>query len=161
MRWCGTDSAARGQSFLIACPRPFFPSFCLPLKLFSVGFEAVSVVPKPESREYIKNWLPGSGCEDYVVSANVTARKPLTSAAVMEVIELPESAAMACGGGACGSGMACGSGTACGSSSSMACCSDISSSSGSSSAMACGTDNNNNNNQSGGCCGGGTASVGS
>ncbi len=45
--------------------------------LFAAGFEAVSLAPKPESREYIKNWLPGSGCEDYVVSANVTARKPL------------------------------------------------------------------------------------
>ena len=31
---------------------------------------------KEESKEFIKDWLPGSGAEDYVVSANVTAYKP-------------------------------------------------------------------------------------
>jgi arsenite methyltransferase len=31
---------------------------------------------KEESREVIKQWLPGSGAEDFVVSANVSARKP-------------------------------------------------------------------------------------
>jgi len=36
----------------------------------------VSVVEKEESKEFIKDWLPGSGAEDYVVSANVTAYKP-------------------------------------------------------------------------------------
>lgn len=41
------------------------------------GFVDVQVELKEESREFIKDWLPGSGCEDYVVSANVTARKPL------------------------------------------------------------------------------------
>ena len=51
----------------------------LELQLHAAGFEAVSLVPKPESREYIKNWLPGSGCEDFVVSADVTARKPLSA----------------------------------------------------------------------------------
>ena len=40
----------------------------------------MSIVPKPESREFIANWLPGSGCEDYVMAATVTARKPQTAA---------------------------------------------------------------------------------
>ena len=31
---------------------------------------------KPSSAEFIKDWLPGSGAEDYVVSANVTAVLP-------------------------------------------------------------------------------------
>jgi arsenite methyltransferase len=31
---------------------------------------------KPESRAFIRDWLPGSGVEDYVASANVEARKP-------------------------------------------------------------------------------------
>ena len=34
------------------------------------------VEEKAESREVIKDWMPGSGAEDYVVSANVTAYKP-------------------------------------------------------------------------------------
>lgn len=37
----------------------------------------MSVTVRPESREVIKNWMPGSGAEDYVVSASVEARKPL------------------------------------------------------------------------------------
>lgn len=32
---------------------------------------------KEESREVIKQWLPGSGAEDFVVSANVQAIKPM------------------------------------------------------------------------------------
>lgn len=34
------------------------------------------VAVKPESRETIKNWLPGSNAEDYVVSADIVAFKP-------------------------------------------------------------------------------------
>lgn len=34
------------------------------------------VEEKAESREFIKDWMPGSGAENYVVSANVTAVKP-------------------------------------------------------------------------------------
>ena len=47
--------------------------------LVDAGFERVSVVEKEESKEFIKDWLPGSGAEDYVVSANVTAYKPAVS----------------------------------------------------------------------------------
>jgi len=45
--------------------------------LQSVGFVNVSLVPKPASKEYIKDWMPGSGCEDFVVSADITALKPI------------------------------------------------------------------------------------
>ena len=48
--------------------------------LVDAGFERVSVVEKEESKEFIKDWLPGSGAEDYVVSANVTAYKALSGA---------------------------------------------------------------------------------
>ena len=47
--------------------------------LVDAWFERVSVVEKEESKEFIKDWLPGSGAEDYVVSANVTAYKACTS----------------------------------------------------------------------------------
>lgn len=44
--------------------------------LRDAGFEQVVIDEKPASREFIKDWVPGSGAEDYVVSANVTAVKP-------------------------------------------------------------------------------------
>lgn len=37
----------------------------------------VVVKPKPASAEFIKTWLPGSGAEQHVLSADVTAVKPL------------------------------------------------------------------------------------
>lgn len=40
------------------------------------GFSDVNVVLKEESKEFIAQWLPGSACEQYVVSANITATKP-------------------------------------------------------------------------------------
>jgi arsenite methyltransferase len=40
------------------------------------GFEGVRVDVRPESREFIRDWLPGSGVEDYVASAIIEAVKP-------------------------------------------------------------------------------------
>jgi len=40
------------------------------------GFEQVQIVPKDESREFIRDWAPGRGVEDYVVSAYIGAVKP-------------------------------------------------------------------------------------
>ena len=39
--------------------------------LQGAGFSDVLVNIKEESREVIKQWLPGSGAEDFVVSANI------------------------------------------------------------------------------------------
>jgi len=50
--------------------------------LRDAGFEAVCVDEKKGSREFIQHWLPGSGAEKYVVSANVTATKPGEGGAV-------------------------------------------------------------------------------
>ena len=46
--------------------------------LEACGFIDRKVILKEESKNFIKNWLPGSGAEDYVVSANITARKPVS-----------------------------------------------------------------------------------
>ncbi len=40
------------------------------------GFEQVRIAPKDDSREFIRDWAPGRGVEDYVVSATIEAVKP-------------------------------------------------------------------------------------
>jgi SAM-dependent methyltransferase len=41
-----------------------------------VGFETIRVQVKESSREFIRDWLPGSGAENYVASATIEAVKP-------------------------------------------------------------------------------------
>jgi SAM-dependent methyltransferase len=43
--------------------------------LKAAGFKDVKIEPKDASKEFIKDWAPGSKLEDFVLSANVTARK--------------------------------------------------------------------------------------
>ncbi len=40
------------------------------------GFTDVRIAPKDKSREFIRDWAPGRGVEDYVVSATIEAVKP-------------------------------------------------------------------------------------
>jgi len=40
------------------------------------GFEDVRVEVKEESRAFIRDWMPGSGVENYVASATIEAVKP-------------------------------------------------------------------------------------
>lgn len=40
------------------------------------GFEQIRIVPKDESKEFIKDWAPGRGVEEYVLSATIEAIKP-------------------------------------------------------------------------------------
>ncbi len=40
------------------------------------GFCNVRIAPKDESRDFIKDWAPGRGVEDYVLSATIEAVKP-------------------------------------------------------------------------------------
>ncbi|MDD4586064.1 arsenite methyltransferase [Aminobacterium sp. EBM-42] len=43
--------------------------------LKNAGFKDIIITVKEESREYIKNWFPGSGVENFVRSAYVEAKK--------------------------------------------------------------------------------------
>jgi ubiquinone/menaquinone biosynthesis C-methylase UbiE len=43
--------------------------------LRDAGFTAVAIMPKQESRAFIAQWAPGSGAEEHVVSAIISARK--------------------------------------------------------------------------------------
>jgi arsenite methyltransferase len=45
--------------------------------LAEAGFSQIDIRPKEESREFIREWEPGSRLEDYVVSAAIQAVKPL------------------------------------------------------------------------------------
>lgn len=44
--------------------------------LAEAGFEKIEITPKDESSDFIRDWAPGSGVEDYVLSANIQAIKP-------------------------------------------------------------------------------------
>jgi SAM-dependent methyltransferase len=43
--------------------------------LQSAGFTHIRIQPKDESKEFIKDWVPGSGIENYVLSATIEAVK--------------------------------------------------------------------------------------
>ncbi|HEB56859.1 MAG TPA: arsenite methyltransferase [Gammaproteobacteria bacterium] len=44
--------------------------------LEQAGFEQIEINPKDESREFIRDWAPDTGVEDYVLSAYIQAIKP-------------------------------------------------------------------------------------
>jgi arsenite methyltransferase len=48
--------------------------------LQSAGFLDIRITPKDESREFIRDWAPGRGVEDYVLSAHIEAIKPAIGA---------------------------------------------------------------------------------
>jgi SAM-dependent methyltransferase len=46
-------------------------------RLWAAGFEDVRIDMKPESRSFIQDWLPGSGVQEYIVSADIRATRPV------------------------------------------------------------------------------------
>ena len=40
------------------------------------GFDKIGIKPKNDSEKFIRNWVPDSNVEDYVVSATIEAIKP-------------------------------------------------------------------------------------
>jgi len=44
--------------------------------LKAAGFTALRIQPKAESRSFVKDWAPGTGIEDYILSATIEAVKP-------------------------------------------------------------------------------------
>ncbi|ATO51555.1 arsenite methyltransferase [Brevibacillus laterosporus] len=44
--------------------------------LADAGFIKIQINPKDESKEFLKNWVPGKNIEDYIVSAVIKAIKP-------------------------------------------------------------------------------------
>ncbi|MCG6886953.1 MAG: arsenite methyltransferase [Proteobacteria bacterium] len=48
----------------------------LEILLLEAGFVEIRITPKDESRDFIRDWAPEHGVEDYVVSAYIQAIKP-------------------------------------------------------------------------------------
>jgi SAM-dependent methyltransferase len=67
---------ASDSALLCGCIAGAAPVAKIEAWLTEAGFTAVSITPKPESREMIAGWAPGRGIENFVVSATVEARKP-------------------------------------------------------------------------------------
>jgi hypothetical protein len=44
--------------------------------LQEAGFQDIEIQTKDESRELIKEWVPGKNVQDYIVSATIEAIKP-------------------------------------------------------------------------------------
>jgi SAM-dependent methyltransferase len=44
--------------------------------LREAGFESIRVVVREESREFIRDWMPGSGIDEHIASATIEATKP-------------------------------------------------------------------------------------
>lgn len=44
--------------------------------LAEAGFADIRIAPRDASREFIRNWVPGRGVEDYIASATIEAVKP-------------------------------------------------------------------------------------
>jgi len=45
--------------------------------LIGAGFTDIKITIKDNAKDIIKDWMPGSGAENYVTSCSVTANKPM------------------------------------------------------------------------------------
>jgi len=70
------DAIAKDVTALTGCVAGAATADTVRSMLQAAGFEGIQVEVKEESREFIRNWMPGSGIEDYIASATVKAMKP-------------------------------------------------------------------------------------
>jgi len=66
----------KDMSFYTGCIAGASSIQSLESMLHRTGFENIQIKPKAESRTFIRDWVPWSGIEDYVVSATMEAVKP-------------------------------------------------------------------------------------
>src|SRR5215469_16309158 len=71
-----TPELAADRALVCGCVAGAAPALEIEAWLAEAGFVDVRVTPKAESRELISTWAPGSGIEDFVVSASIEGRKP-------------------------------------------------------------------------------------
>lgn len=71
------ESAKRDLSLLAGCMSGAASIEQTQSMLQNAGFQAIDIQPKDESKQFIREWEPGSKMEDYVVSATIEAVKPV------------------------------------------------------------------------------------
>ena len=59
-----------------ACVGGASPVDALAAMIEAAGFADIRIDPKDESRSFVKDWVPGKGIENYVLSATIEAVKP-------------------------------------------------------------------------------------
>jgi len=64
------------MAFHTGCIAGASPIKALESMLNRAGFRNIGIKPKAESKTFIRDWMPGSKIEDYVVSATIEAIKP-------------------------------------------------------------------------------------
>lgn len=52
--------------------------------LWEAGFEQIRIVPKDESKSFIREWIPGSVITDFIVSSSIEAIKPADNENIKE-----------------------------------------------------------------------------
>jgi arsenite methyltransferase len=70
------DQLRSTTAFLSACIGGAADVAELQEMLLEAGFTSVQIEPRRESRAFIKDWMPGSGAENYIASATIEAFKP-------------------------------------------------------------------------------------
>ncbi len=69
------DDVRGNPEAICGCVAGAIPADEVEALLDEIGFVEIAVEVKPASREFIRDWFPGSGLEEYVRSAAITARK--------------------------------------------------------------------------------------
>lgn len=70
------DSIRNDLQLYSGCMAGALPVNELQSILEDAGFTAINISPKDESKEFIKDWAPDKGVEEYVLSASIVATKP-------------------------------------------------------------------------------------
>ncbi len=70
------ERLAADPALLCGCVSGAAPVASVEGWLRAAGFTAIAITVQPQSRELIATWAPGSGIENFVVSAAIAARKP-------------------------------------------------------------------------------------
>lgn len=69
------DSLLGDPEALASCVSGASPIDELEVILQAIGFNDIAIEPKDESREFIREWVPGTRADDYILSATIQARK--------------------------------------------------------------------------------------